>query len=477
MSKKKNNFNIKISFVGNNADDITGSMILVETPNYKILLEAGLYQSNNPINDYKVNSQKLKFKPKEIDFIFWNHLHADHTCGTPRLFSSNCHAIIFAPKDSRKIAEILLKDSAYINEKDAYLISKIRNKSVLPIYTMEDVENTLDSLNECDFNKVYKLNDEISFKYIYSGHILRSAQLVLYIKCGNRNYSILYTSDLGNIKFKNKPFVENLQAADETYDLVIGESTYSKITKEKYNIEKDLETIKKAVVETCINRKSELLIPCFSLDRIQMIAKLLYDMFGQDNSFNIPICIDSPMACDITKAYGEILEGKDLDDYNNVFNWRNIKLIKNLDDSIANLNDNKPKIILSSSGMMSAGRVINYAKKLLPNFKATIIFCGYASENSLAYKIKTIDRFKNIMIDRARYKKNCTVIDCHSFSSHMQRDDMLNYYKGLNTNMICLVHGNFNDKCIFSDELKLQCELACKTTKVIAVNKNLVVKL
>lgn len=476
MGKKKND-KIKISFIGGNSDDVTGSMTLVETLNYKILLEAGLYQSNNVIQDYKINSQKLKFKPKEIDFIFWNHLHADHTCGTPRLFSSNCPAIIFTPKDSRKIAEILLRDSAYINEKDAHLISKIRNKSVLPIYTMEDVENTLDSLNECDFNKVYKLNDEISFKYIYAGHILRSAQLVLYIKCGNRDYSILYTSDLGNIKFKNKPFVEKFQSADETYDLVIGESTYSRITKDKYNIEKDLETIKNAVIETCINRKSELLIPCFSLDRTQMIAKLLYDMFGKDESFNIPICIDSPMACDITKAYREILEGKDLEDYNNVFNWENIRLIKNLDDSIANLNDDKPKVIISSSGMMSAGRVINYAKKLLPNFKATIIFCGYASENSLAHKIKRIDRFRNIVIDKTRYKKNCTVIDLHSFSSHMQRDDLLNYYKGLNTNQICLVHGNFNDKCIFAEELKSSLSYECKTTKVLAVNKNMVVKL
>jgi len=476
MAKRKRE-SPKITFLGSNSDNVTGSIILVETTSHKILLEAGLFQSNNIKNDYKINSRRFKFKPKEIDFIFINHFHIDHLGILPKLYKDGCNANIFIPNNSYKISKILLEDSAHINGKDAISLSKMLNKPVYPIYEKDHVEMALEFFDECPFNKIIKVNNEISFRFIPSGHIINSAQLELYITQNNKTYSLLYTSDLGNTRL-NKPFIKPFKSVQDSFDIVIGESTYARKSDCKIDINKDIEKLKETVIQTCINKRSKLLIPCFALDRTQYIVKLLYDLFGNDKNFNIPIYIDSPMACNITKTYGEILEGKDLELYNKVFSWKNLHLISEYQDSKAILSCEKPKIILSSSGMMTAGRVIAHAIDILPNHKACILFCGYSAEGSLASIIKNSIRSKSrIKINNKKHIRNCSVVTLNSFSSHMQRTDLLEYYSKINTNGVYLVHSNFNDKCEFCKDLKLEMENKCKTTKVVAVHKDLEVSL
>lgn len=471
MGRKKQN-QIKVTFCGKNSEDVTGSMILIEMNNKNILLECGLFQSNNLKNDYKINSQKLPFKAKDIDMIFLGHSHIDHCGLTPRLYAEGCKAKIITVKDTGKIITHLLKDSAYIMERDSQSLSRKSDVTYKPIYSELDVDNCLNYVEEYNYNTLYAIDEEVSFEFIQAGHIVRSAQLILYLKQGNCTRKILYTSDIGNVKF-DKYYAEPLQRCNSA-NLVIGECTYSsndRSVKVKDRIN-DLNKIKTVIEDTCIDRKGRVLIPCFALDRCQNILTHLYNLFGEDENFDIPVILDSPLAVKITNTYSEILNGEDKVLFDKVMNWKNLKLISDSDESKACVSSTDPAIICSSSGMLTAGRSIYYTKSIITNRNSTILFIGFASENSLAYKIKHSYKNKTINIDGKPYKNNCQIVDLKSFTSHMQYDDLLDYYSDIQCEKIALVHSNFDDKVEFVKELQSKIEKKNKSSKVICVNKS-----
>lgn len=461
-------------FCGGNADDVTGSCIYIETPQNKILLEMGLWQSNKIADDYKINSRKLAFKPSEIDYVFVNHLHSDHIGLIPRLCKEGFNGTIITTFDTGKFLRVMLKDSAYIINKDAEALTRKYNKPVYPIYTEDDVENAIQHMYEFDFNHIYTLDDEISFEFIPSGHILRAAQLKLYIKVGNHTYKILYTSDLGNIRL-DKPYVEKFEPENKC-NIAIVESTYAGKEKTigKKDRQKDLEKLKSAVIQTCLEDKGRLLIPCFSLDRTQTMITYLYDLFKGDCSMDLPVIVDSPLSCKITQLYREVLTGDELEKFEEVLSWKNLRFISDYDTSKLNIEDKTPAVLISSSGMMTAGRVREYLKQMLPDSKNTILFCGYASENTLANKIKNSQNQKSITIDGKAYKNKCKIVDLHSFSSHIQYEDMITYYSSINCQTIYLVHGDMEGKLVLKKALEEKFASEGKSTKICATNKSTV---
>ena len=247
MSKKEKK-KIKVSFIGKNAYDVTGSSVLVETDNNTILIEYGLHQGNSVSKEYKINIQKpKKLSIKKIDYIFINHLHTDHVGNIPFLYKHGCQAKIIAPKGSRAILEALLKDSAHIMFKDSELLTKQLNRNIEPIYSEVDVNNTIKHLVEYDVENKIKLNENIEFCYQPSGHIINSYSLELWITQGNITKKIVYTSDLGNISVPQ--FYTNEFKPIKKANLVIGEATYAKKEKKitKKDRLKDTEKIKSVI--------------------------------------------------------------------------------------------------------------------------------------------------------------------------------------------------------------------------------------
>lgn len=470
MGRKKDK--IRIRFIGQNAESVTGSCTLIDMNNYNILLECGLFQSNSLKNDYRINNRRLEFKPSEIDYIFINHLHIDHIGLIPRLYANGCRARIIAPKGSKELFKIMCMDSAFIISKDTELLTKKYKMKAEALYTAEDVIESVKYIDEYDFNDTIKLNSSVSFCFVPSGHVINSAQLELWLAEGNRTSKILYTSDLGNVSIP-KYYVSKFKPVDHA-NIVIGECTYadkSRYTKADVR-EKDLEKIKTIINTTCIDNEHKVLIPIFSFDRAQNILTYLYDLFGQDKNFNIPILIDSPLTIKITDLYPSILEGDDLAKFNTVMQWSNIKYVKEYAESQIWQNKKEPAIILSASGFMNAGRSRTWAKKLLPNSKNHILFVGYSSPNSLSGKIKNNKGNKTISIDGKPIPNRCGITNLTSFTSHMQYDDLLKYYSNINCEKVCLVHSEFASKCEFGKALQNEISRKSKTSKVIIVNKS-----
>lgn len=475
MGKHKKN-QIRVSFVGNNAEGVTGSCSHIRTDIYQILLECGLHQScTTPLNDYKINSAPFKFKSRDINYVFVGHNHIDHIGLIPKLYAQGCKAKIIAPKGTYEIAKILLEDCAYIMSKDIETIKRKTGKDYLPIYTSDDVKTCLEYWTEYDFDEVFNLSDNgenIAFKFTHSGHILNSAQLELFLKQGNSTKKILYTSDLGNIAVA-KYYVGKFNKVKNA-NLVIGESTYCSGDRDiKSNCrEKDLEKIKSVIQQTCLEDNSKVLIPVFASDRCQNLLSHIYDLFHNDDNFkDIPVLVDSPMAVKICKAYLNLLEGEQLDKWQKVMSWNNLKLVTDYETSKWYQEQNTPLVCLSCSGMLVSGRSLNWTAKLLPSPKNHILFCGFSPQGSLSYKIKQ-GKYKSLKIDGKMIPNRCQIVDLKSFSSHLQKNDLLNYYSEIQCEKIALVHAEFDDKVKFAKELQEYISKKNNTSKVVVVNKS-----
>ena len=155
-----------------------------------------------------------------------------------------------------------------------------------------------------------------------------------------------------------------------------------------------------------------------------------------------------------------------------MLSWERLVFITDPEDSKAAVADKRPKVILSASGMLTAGRSVKWVQNVLPNPNDCILFVGYAGADTLAYKIKNGDTKKTISINGVVCKNRCQIVDLKSFSSHMQRQQLLDYYKQMNCEKIYLVHSDKKDKLEFKEDLEEALSDCGKTTRVIAVNSS-----
>lgn len=425
------------------------------------------------LENYHANMKYIqKIKSQEVEYIIIGHLHADHIGMIPTLYArGKCNAKIIVPKGSTSILKEMWLDSSYINCRDIEVLNLKNDRNYEPFYTEDIVYKTLEYVEEIDSDKIETLSDELAIRYTDAGHILLSKQCEVYINGGSHTRKILFSSDLGNIATQDsRVFVEKFKPVTSA-NIAIMECTYCakdrQCTKDTYK--KDIEKIKAVIDQYCVDNNSRVLIPSFSLDRTPYILWILYSLFGKDENFKIPILVDSPLTNRLLDCYSSILDGKSKEQFDEMMSWKNIHRIIQPEDSKAAIASSGAKVILSSSGMLTAGRSIKWTQNILPHAEDCILFMGYTGEDTLGYKIKHEKDNKTININGKPYKNKAQIVDLKSFSSHMQRQDMINYYKSLNCEKIYLVHGDSN-KIEFKHDLEEAISDCLKSTKVVAVN-------
>ena len=441
-----------------------------------------MIQDNSTIlENYKENSSILnKIKSKSVEMIVIGHLHCDHVGLIPMLFArGNTQAKIIVPENSTSILKEMWCDCCYINNRDIETLNRKGDRSYTPLYTENEVEMALSRIVEIPVGDIVDIDENVSIRYTPAGHILCSCQTELYINGDSHTRKILFTSDLGNPMIENrKVFVEPFKKVTSA-NIVIGESTYGrrKGSMTKKDIELDQKKMKAVVEQYCVDNKNRVLIPTFSLDRMPFIIWELYQLFGKDENFKIPVLVDSPLANRLLDCYSSILTDEKKEKFDEMMSWKNIKRVINPEDSKAAISDSNPKIILASSGMLTAGRSLKWVQNILPKEEDCILFVGYAGTDTLAGKIKNCREQKTININGKPYKNKCQLVDLHSYSSHMQRKDLINYYKGINTEKIYLVHGDKQARMELKEDLEKELENCLKSTRVVIVNKGTKIKL
>jgi len=478
MSKKKINGD-GIYFTGESSNDVTGSQYLVKFGEKKCLFECGLYQSktNSYLDSYKINSKKFKFDPEEIDYLFVCHPHIDHCGLIPRLVKNGFNGKIITTRNTAIVMKALLLNCAYIVNDEARVLSKRYGRDYAPLYGADDVYKTLDLIEVYDtYNTVFKLDDTVGFQWLNNSHCLGAAQVQLILSNGSKTKKVMYTSDIGSLHTKNH-YLQDSEIPTMFNDVVIMESTYgSRDRISNKTREFDVEHLKVAV-ETVLERKGSIVLPCFSFSRTQEILTTLYDIFGKDSSFVAPVIVDSKLSCEICNLYSHMLYGEDFSLWNNVCQWQNVKFIIEKEDSKQCLEDNTPKIIISSSGFCTNGRIVKYLQKYLQDINSMIVFSGYAGDNDsfLSYRIKNNKKRSHIKINKVPVANRADCITMSTFSSHASNFDLVEYGSALNTNKLVLVHGSNESKESLRGELEDAISQNDSTYRVICSNKNMVV--
>lgn len=477
MSKSKDK--IRVSFKNSGAaEDVTGSCTVITwgKPERTILVDCGLVQGNQSLlKEYQANNARFSFKEKNVDYVFVTHAHADHSSRLALLTKRGFNGKIIVPEGNKDIIRELSLDSAKIMQRDAEDLFRRFKKDYPPIYEESDVKNMIAFMKEYPFKEKIKLDDEVTFEFIPSGHIIGAAQLVLYIKNGSTTRKIAFTGDLGNLRTEG--YYTNKFEPIQNANLLIGECTYANRERsiKAKDREKDLEKIQTFVRDVCIEGKGRLLFPSFSLMRSQVILTILYDLFKDDPEFNIPVYVGSPLTCKINKIFDWVLTGEQLEKWQEVCSWDKITFTGSYEDVESVLNKNIPAIFICSAGMLNAGFAVGVAEKLLPSSKDGVAFIGYSVEGTLAWKIKQ-KKTKTISINGKQIHSRCKVINLNSFSSHMQRDELCDYYSGgFGTGMydkIVLQHGNMKDRISLASDLQELISKRNRTDKVIIANKS-----
>jgi len=475
MNKQKKE-KTKISFVGHSAEDVTGSAYLIEYKNETVLLDYGLVQVSNKLKQWQINNENFRFKVKEIDNIIISHENIDHFGNLPRLYANGCRAKIYVYKGMINYIKMAFEDGFKISTKDSDLLSNQYKKNFTLSYTEEDIEITLAHMIEVDANKIIKISDNMSFTFYPAYHIAGANQIELTISEGNNKKSILYTGDIGNINI-DKPFLEPFHEIRKC-DVLIGESTYGgnpKQSTEKTR-SKDREKLKTIIRQTCIENKNKVIIAGFAYQRVQELMYEIYMAYKDDESFNIPVLVDSPLAIKICDMFDTVIPQKDVELWEDIMSWKNFRFVKEWKDSDSAIRTEDSMIILACSGFAENGRIRGWLQNTIGDEKNTIVFVGYSSEDSLAGILKE-GKKKTIEIDGIEVKNKAKVINLLSFSSHMQNSELLEYYSNINCNQVYLVHGNKKTQYIFAEQLQNEYSKKSKTTKVFIPMMNDIIEI
>lgn len=468
-----------IYLYSNNAVDVTGSSTYIRCNGKQILIECGMVQSNDYAENYRLNTEKYPFEPSEIDYVFIGHCHIDHVGMLPRLVKAGFSGKIIASHATAMLMKPLLLNSAFILQSEAGALSYKHKREYSPIYSEDDVFKTLDLIYEYDdVHKEYILDDVVSFEWLENSHCVGARQLRLNLINSNKvKQHILYTSDIGALHTDNH-YLPNTEIDDRFYRYVLMESTYGEPGRQnKKTREFDLEHLRVAI-DTVTERGGTFIMPCFSFARTQEILTNLYEIY-HDKNFPYDIVVDSMLSVDICNLYDELLDGENLELWKKVKNWDNVKFITEKDESLACVKAHIPKVVISSSGFCTNGRILSYLHEYLSDENSMICFSGFAgADNSyLSYRIKNYKENKIIKISGDTVENKADCISLTTMSSHANRKDLLEYGSSVNTEKLVLIHGSVVAKNSLKDDLQKEISKKDKSFKVVASTKDMFLKL
>ncbi len=446
---------MQIDFIGA-AQTVTGSQHLLHINGKKILLECGLFQGRRS-ETYDKN-KNFKFNPAEIDVLILSHAHIDHSGNIPNLVNKGFKGLIYATSATVDLCQIMLRDSAHLQERDIEWVNKKKAKKgeelFEPLYTLENVEKAMKQFVGVQYDKTIDVFPGVRFTFQDAGHILGSAGVYLEIEESGNKFNLGFSGDIGR---PDSPVIKSPDVLRDL-DALIMESTYgNRLHSPAEEVEEELSS----AINNVIQNKGKVIIPAFAVGRTQTIVYMLHKLFDQNRIPEIPIYVDSPLAVDATAVFRSHPECLDRETYRiflqngeDPFGFRRLTYIKKTDES-KELNEKPgPMIIISASGMAEGGRILHHLAHNIGNPNNLILFVGYAAEHTLARRIMDGDEKVNIFGEEFDVKAKIKKMDY--FSAHADQKELLDYVR-LNSpdklKNIFLVHGEEDMALPFREKL------------------------
>ncbi len=375
---------LRLTFIG--ADhEVTGSCHYLEACGKNILVDYGMEQGSN-----KFENAELPILFSDVDYVLLTHAHIDHAGLLPLIYARGFKGKIFATEATCDLCNIMLKDSAHIQEMEAEWKSRKARRAgkpeVEPLYTVADAEGVLQHFFPCHYGEMLELGEGLRVRFTDAGHLLGSASIEVWLREGETEKKIVFSGDIGN---KNKPLIKNPSYIEEA-DYVVMESTYGDRLHDRTH--EHIEELAN-ILQATLDRGGNLVIPAFAVGRTQEILYFMRKIkeekmiTGHDD---FEVYVDSPLAVEATHVFNENIsecfddEAMDLvkRGINPIF-FRGLKLSITSEDSKAINFDMTPKVIVSAAGMCDAGRIRHHLKHNLWRPECTILFAGYQAVGTL----------------------------------------------------------------------------------------------
>jgi metallo-beta-lactamase family protein len=443
-----------ITFIGA-ARTVTGSKHLLETwDNRKVLIDCGLYQGLGK-ETFKRNAAD-EVDATSINAVILTHAHMDHAGLLPRLVKQGFDGPIYCTPATKALLEIMLPDSAFIQESDVRFAQKHNEnaKHYEALYTMMDADNTLELLVPIEEYEEFNVLGDIKASFHPNGHILGSAAVYLKVREPKNEIKILFTGDIG--RYNTSLICDPVPPPEADY--IISESTYGDRLHDR--TEDAEQRLLDLVFETVKGKKGKLIIPAFSLGRTQEIVFALnkLDLYGLLP--NIKVYVDSPLAVNATtimRAFKNQLNDEVqnfIDSREDPFGFSKLTYIKKKEESQSLNESNEPCVIISASGMADAGRVKHHIFHNIEDEKNTILFVGYAEPNSLAGRLQRGEEEVNIFGATKKVRAEIEILT--SLSAHGDYQEMIQYLGSQNkaqVKRVFLVHGEEEAQIAFKQHL------------------------
>jgi len=420
---------IEIQFLGA-AGTVTGSKILVQTQDKKFLVDCGLFQGLKELR--LLNWNPLPVDASTIDFVILTHGHLDHTGYLPRLVKEGFSGKIFGTPPTLDIAEIILKDSARIQEEEAEQANRegySKHSPAKPLYDLQDAEETTKHFTPVNTDEWIDFGSHIKIRYQTNGHIIGST----FIEVEINGKILVFSGDVGQ---KNDLLLLPPQRPHEA-DFLFVESTYGDRLHQHENIQ---ERLKKIITET-FNRSGLVIIPSFAVERTQLMMLMIWRLMKSNSIPKIPMIIDSPMGAKV------------LDVFHTYKNWHKIpmaeysemcdhfKIVESFRETQSIIASKSPKIVIAGSGMISGGRVLSYLQTYIEKPETTVLIVGYQGEGTRGRQL--LEGAHEIKIYGKYYQVNAQIEVIHGLSAHGDQSDLLGWMSEIKNKpqQVFIIHG------------------------------------
>ncbi len=439
---------MKIQFIGA-THEVTGSCTLLEINAKYYLVDCGMEQGKDIFQNIE-----LPIAANAIEAVFLTHAHIDHSGMIPKLYRDGFQGSVYATDVTCDLLNIMLRDSAHIQESEAQWQTKKALRAGLPevepVYDMNDAESAISHLRRCIYGEKMVVGEGVEVRFTDIGHLLGSACIEIWMNEGKTQKKIVFSGDVGNT---DQRIIKDPQRVEETDYLVI-ESTYGDRlhgAKRESIVPELAEYIQRAM-----DRGGNVIIPSFAVGRTQEMLYAIREIKQKGlvkNHDRFPVYVDSPLASEATAIFMQCnpicFDEETLALINKGVNpiwFDGIRITQTSDESKLINEVPEPKIIISASGMCEAGRIRHHLKHNLWRRDSIILFVGYQSEGSLGRRL--LDGEKSVTLFGEEISVNAEICSLHGTSGHADRDGLFNWMSGFSKKpeTVFVNHGD-NDSC------------------------------
>lgn len=420
---------VKVHFLGASGT-VTGSKFCLETDDQNILIDCGMFQGRKDLR--RSNWEPLPFSVGLIDVVLLTHGHLDHTGYLPRLVKAGFKGKIIGTAPTLAITKIILLDSAKINEEEAEIANKegySKHRPALPLYNIQDAENTITLFRAEEINQWTQLSENIRYRFRYNGHIIGSTFIEIEIS-GKR---FVFSGDVG----RPNDILLDPPVKPEWADFLFIESTYGNKLHPQDKVEDRLVDL----VTKTLYERGNLLIPSFAVERLQSLMYLFWKLYKKNKIPNIPIFIDSPMGNNVLSIFKRFPNWHKLSTNEYKAMCAHVNIIDSYKQTWETIDDPRPKIVIAGSGMVTGGRILTYLKQFIDNPNTNVLLVGYMAEGTRGRAL--LDGVPELKIFGKYYPVKASIHHEESLSAHADQKELIDWMDSIKNipERVFLIHG------------------------------------